>query len=85
MRGNKGLQNYEYDRYLSQKAKTSRSAKQELDQRNADRRGAHDSKGVGYHFGLGDEVVKVESEEHLRHELDERGLMLETDVKKDLK
>lgn len=85
MSGNKDLRSNEYDTYLTQKAGSSRSAKQELEQRHAERKGAHDSNGVGYHFGLGDSVVKVESKEHLRHELNRRGLMLETDVKTQLR
>lgn len=84
-RGNTDLSNYEYDKHLSTKASTSRSAKQELQQRNAERKGAHDSSGIGYHFGLGNTPVKVESKEHFKKVLDERGLMLRTDVKKELK
>lgn len=84
-RGNRDLTNNEYDAHLSRQALTSRSARQELEQRKSERRNAHDSQGIGHHFGLGDGVVKVESKEHLRHELDKRGLMLETDVKKNLR
>ncbi len=84
-RGSRDLTNNNYDNFLKDKAKTSRSARQELEQRTSDRRNAHDQSGVGYHFGLDNGVVKVESKEHLKHELDKRGLMLETDVKKDLR
>lgn len=85
MRGDRSLINNGYDSYLAGKAKTSRSARQELEQRHSERRNAHDSEGKGYHFGLGNDVVKVESRDHLKHELNRRGLMLETDVKKDLR
>lgn len=84
-RGNTDLTSNAYDNHLRQKAKTSRSARQELAQRTNERRNAHDSSGVGYHFGLGDKVVKVDSKQHLKHELDKRGLMLHSDVKKDLR
>lgn len=84
-RGSRDLTNAEYDKYLADRSFKSRSARQELEQRKAEKRGAHDSSGVGYHFGLGEGVVKVESKEHLKRVLDERGLMLKTDVNKDLK
>lgn len=84
-RGNTGLDNYEYDRHLSERSRQSRTARQELEQRTVERRHAHNSEGIGYHFGLGDRPVKIESREHLRHELNKRGLMLETDVKKRLR
>lgn len=81
----KDLSNYQYDSYLADKGKTSRSARQELASRKKDRKYAHDADGVGYHFGLGDDIVKIESKDHLRKELNRRGLMLEVDVKKNLK
>jgi len=84
-RGSRDLSSRGYDTHLAEKAKTSRSARQELAQRSSERRNAHDSSGVGYHFGIADNVVKVESKEHFKHELDKRGLMLQTDVKKDLR
>lgn len=84
-RGNTNLDNYEYDSYLAEKAGKSRTAKQELQQRKIERKYAHDSEGVGYHFGLGDTPVKIHSREHLRQELDKRGLMLEVDVKRELR
>lgn len=84
-RGSRDLTNNEYDTYLADRAKKSRGARQELVERQADRRNAHDGDGRGYHFGLGNEVVKVESREHFKHELDQRGLMLEVDVKKNLR
>lgn len=85
MRGNTDLTNNAYDSFLADKSKTSRSARQELQQRKHERLYAHDGEGKGYHFGLGNDVVKVEGREHLRHELDKRGLMLEVDVRKDLR
>ena len=84
MRGSRALDNPEYDEWLASR-KDSRSARQELVERHKDRRNAHDGEGRGYHFGLGDEVVKVEGREHLRHELERRGLMLEVDVRKNLR
>lgn len=84
-RGNTDLSNYEYDNHLSFKSKSSKSAARELQQRNADRKGAHDRDGVGYHFGIAPTPVKVERKEDLRKVLDKHGLMLEVDVKKDLK
>ena len=84
-RGNTNLDNYDYDSYLSGKASRSKTAKQELQQRKFERKHAHDSEGVGYHFGLGDTPVKIHSREHLRQELDKRGLMLEVDVKRELR
>ncbi len=84
-RGNTDLTSTAYDQHLSKKALTSRSARQELKQRQSERRNAHDGDGKGYHFGLGDKVVKVDSKEHFKHELDKRGLMLESDVRKNLR
>ena len=82
-RGNTDLNSYEYDKHLASKG--TRVAKQELKQRTIDRRRAHDSSGIGYHFGLGDAPVRVESKEHFKKVLDQRGLMLATDVKKNLR
>lgn len=84
-RGNTDLTSDAYDSFLTEKSKTSRAARLELQQRNQERKHAHDSEGRGYHFGLGNDVVKIEGREHLRHELDKRGLMLEVDVKKNLR
>ena len=84
-RGDTSLASYDYDNHLAQKSKYSRSARQELTSRKLDRRNAHDSHGVGYHFGLSDAPVKIERKEDLRKVLDSHGLMLATDVKKDLR
>jgi hypothetical protein len=84
-RETRDLTNNNYDNWLAQKASKSRSARQELEQRNAERRNAHDGEGRGYHFGIDNGVVKAESKEHFKHELDKRGLMLATDVHKDLR
>ena len=81
----KDLRNYDYDKYLSGKANNSRGARRELEQRKTRRKEAHDSSGVGYHFGIDDHVVKVESKEHFKHELDKRGLMMKHEVKKELR
>lgn len=85
MRESRDLTNYNYDSYLAGKAKTSNAARHELAQRKSERRNAHDSSGIGYHFGLGDTPVKITSKEHFKKELDKRGLMLEVDVKKKLR
>ncbi len=84
-RGNTDLSSNEYDDYLSSRAKTNDGARKELEQRKKDKKFAHKSDGVGWHFGLGDKPVKVESREHLKAELNRRGLMLRTDVKRDLR
>lgn len=84
-RGSTGLDNYEYDEYLSSRAQKSRTARHELIQRKVERKEAHDGEGIGYHFGLGDAPVKITNREHFRRELDKRGLMLAADVKKDLR
>ena len=84
-RGNTDLTSNAYDQHLQSRASSSRSARQELAQRSHERRNAHDANGVGYHFGLGDKVVKVNSREDFKHELDKRGLMLHSDVKKNLR
>lgn len=84
-RGDTSLASNDYDNHLSEKSKTSRSARQELQQRKSDRRNAHDSSGVGYHFGIADTPVKIERKEDVRKVLDSHGLMLATDVKKNLR
>ena len=84
-RGDTSLASHEYDMHLASKVKEgNRSAGRELEQRKAERKCAHDSEGRGWHFGLGDAPVKVEHKEDLRKVLDSQGLMLATDVKKDL-
>lgn len=82
-RGNTDLSSHEYDMHLS--SKDSRISREELKQRTIDRRRAHDNSGKGWHFGLGDTPVKIESKEHFKKVLDQRGLMLATDVKKNLR
>ena len=83
MRGSRSLDNPEYDSYLASR-KGSRSARQELEERNLDKRNAND--GIrGYHFGIGDKPVYTESMEHFKHELETRGLMLKDDVRKNLR
>ena len=85
-RGDTSLASHEYDMHLASKVKEgNRSAGRELEQRKVERKCAHDSEGRGWHFGLGDVPVKVEHKEDLRRVLDSHGLMLATDVKKDLK
>jgi hypothetical protein len=84
-RGKTDLSSSDYDAFLASRAQTSRSARQELEQRHNERRNAHDGQGIGYHFGLGDKPVKITSEEHLKVELDKRGLMLKHEVKKNLR
>jgi hypothetical protein len=85
-RGDTSLASNDYDSYLAGRVKEgNRSAGRELEQRRVERKSAHNSEGVGYHFGLGDKPIKVEHKEDLRRVLDSKGLMLATDVKKDLK
>lgn len=78
----KDLTDSSYDNYLSKKAKTSRSALQELRQRKSERT----SKGYsGWHFGIGDAPVKTRDKEEFKRELDKRGLMMKDDVKRNLR
>lgn len=85
MRESTGLENINYDNYLASKAKSSRAARQELFQRKADRKNAHDSSGVGYHFGIDTVPVKAVSKEHFKQELQKRGLMMAHEIKNDLR
>ena len=82
-RGNTDLSSNDYDQHLASKG--TRESREELKQRHQDRKRAHKSDGTGWHFGLGDTPVKVERKEDLRKELAKRGLMLEVDVKKNLR
>ena len=84
-RGDTSLASHEYDSYLANRVKQGdRGAARELEQRGVEKKCAHDSSGRGWHFGLCDVPIKVEHKEDLRRVLDSKGLMLATDVKKDL-
>lgn len=82
-RGNTDLSSNDYDQHLA--SKNTRESRIELKQRHRDRKNAHKPDGTGWHFGLGDTPVKVNTKEELRKELHRRGLMLEVDVKKNLR
>jgi hypothetical protein len=78
-RGNTDLTSNEYDQFLS--SKQTVSARRELEQRHRERKNAHDKDGRGWHFGIGDKPVKVESREEFRQVLKQRGLVMENDLK----
>lgn len=82
-RGDTSIASHEYDNYLA--SKKSKSSERELIQRRVERKMAHSPDGVGWHFGLGDAPVRVDSREHFKKELDKRGLMMAHEVKKDLR
>ena len=85
-RGSTQLDSNEYDAWLSERAKSGNNpAREELHRRTEEKKRAHGRDGMGWHFGLGKEPVKVTSKEEFKHELDNRGLMLEVDVRKDLR
>lgn len=84
-RGNTDLSSSEYDNYLASKGKSNKGARQELEQRRVERKMAHSADGVGWHFGIGDAPVKATSREDLKKKLNERGLMLRDDVKRELR
>ena len=75
-RGSTGLDNYDYDRWLSKNKKAA-----ELKQRHAERRAAHKADGSGYHFGIDEKPVKTRDMNELRRELDKRGLAIKDEYK----
>ena len=78
-RGNTGLDNYEYDHWLSKNKKEGELRRRQVERRNA-------NKGyAGWHFGIGDKPVHTKDKEEFRRELARRGLMMREDVRKDLK
>lgn len=79
--GKTDLDNFEYDDFLAGK-KGSRTARQELEQRHAERK----NKGYsGWHWGLGDKPVYCKDKDVFKRELERHGLMIRDDVKKTLK
>jgi hypothetical protein len=83
-RGNTDLTSTEYDAFLAEKAKRSRTAMQELLQRRFERRNANDSYR-GWHFGIADYPVWAESKEHYQDILTKLGLIFAGDVERDLR
>lgn len=75
-RGSTSLDNYEYDRYLA-----SNKKERELRERRQERQKA--SKDYdGWHFGIDPKgPVRTRNKEEFRKALDNRGLMMESDVK----
>lgn len=78
----KSLANYEYDKFLASKGKTSKSARQDLEKRKGERT----NKGYkGWHWGLGDRPVKCKDKSEFKAELSKRGLMMRDEVSKPLR
>lgn len=78
-RGYTGLDNRDYDNFLSSQGK-----EKELRKRHSERRNAN--KGyIGWHFGIGDKPVYTKSKDEFKHELTKRGLLMRDDVKRHLK
>jgi len=79
--GKRDLDNFEYDDFLA-KNKGSRSARQEVEQRHAERK----NKGYsGWHWGLGDKPVYCRDKEEFEREVEKHGLVIRDDVKKTLR
>jgi hypothetical protein len=76
MRGNTGLDSYEYDDYLASKKRG-----RELEQRKAERRAALKKDLSGYMFNIDNKPVKVGGLSDVRRELDRRGLAIEGEYK----
>jgi len=78
-RGNTGLDNREYDQYLSDNKK-----ERELRQRHIERRNAN--KGyTGWHFGIDSKPVFCKDKDSFKKELEKRGLAMRDDVKRELR
>lgn len=77
--GRYSLDNYEYDKYLSQNRK-----EKELRARRIERKQAN--KGYeGWHFGIDDKPVYTKDKDEFRRALKERGLMMRDEVKRNLR
>lgn len=74
-RGNTGLDNYEYDRYLA-----SNKKERELIDRKKERRNANTGY-AGWHFGIDKKPVYTKDKEEFKRELSKRGLSIEGDIK----
>jgi hypothetical protein len=73
--GRYSLDNYEYDKHLSEKKKT-----QELRERRDARKNAN--KGYeGFHFGIDSKPVYTRDKDEFKRELSKRGLMMRDDVR----
>ena len=82
MASRRDLRNYEYDSHLKEKIGHSREARKEM----AERKARRTNKGIeGWHFGLGDQPVKTRDKAEFKRALDQRGLMMQDDVKRELK
>jgi len=80
--GKRDLDSYEYDHYLKGRAHKSRDARNEMKDRMESRK----SKGYeGWHFGIGDKPVKTRDKDEFRRALNDRGLMMRDEVKRELK
>ena len=78
-RGSTGLDNPEYDKWLSENKK-----ERELRNRHIERRNAN--KGyAGWHFGIDEKPVFAKDKDDFRKRLEERGLVMRDDVRKELK
>jgi len=79
-RGNTGLDNYEYDNWLSKNGKA-----REVRERTQERKKAHDQDGRGWHFGLSDQPIKCEDRKEFDKVLESHGLMRASEVDKKLR
>jgi hypothetical protein len=76
-RGDTGLDNKEYDQWLAENKK-----ERELIERRTERKMAHNSQGVGWHFGIDSKPVYVKDKEEFRRELNKRGLAIADEAKR---
>jgi len=72
----RGLDNYEYDKYLSDNKK-----ERELRERRIERKNAN--KGYeGWHFGIDAKPVHTRNKEEFRRELEKRGLAIKDEYQR---
>jgi hypothetical protein len=79
--GSTGLDNYEYDQHLARNKKDKELRERRLARKNA-------NKGYeGYHFGITEngKPVYTKDKHEFRKALEENGLMMRDDVKRDLR
>jgi len=78
-RGSTELDNWEYDHWLSVNKK-----ERELRRRHVERRNAN--KGFrGWHFGLSSRPIFAKDKDDFKRKLEQMGLMMRDDVKKELR
>ena len=78
-RGRIGLDSNEYDSWLANNGK-----ERELRKRNAERKNAN--KGYeGWHFGLGEKPVHAKNKEEFKRALNDRGLMMRDETRRNLR